>query len=303
MFIVGPTAAGKTGIAVKLAEKIDAEVVSADSMQVYKCLNIGTAKPSPSELGKIKYHLIDIKSINEEYNAGIFVESALKCIKKILVKKKNVIVAGGTGLYVRGLLYGLKETCPGDKDFRGKAELKDAKELYEELKSADPEAAESIGPHNRRRIIRALEVYYVSGKKFSEKGNWDTTKEPEIFGRRCVVFGLDTDRAGLYRRIEERVDKMVKAGLAGEAEKVIKSPDFKYSTAVQAIGYKEFIPCFEGSVTLEEAIEALKKNTRNFAKRQLTWFRKEKGIVWIKVDDVAEEEVVERILEKTEKDK
>jgi tRNA dimethylallyltransferase len=264
-------------------------------MQVYKCLNIGTAKPSSAELGKIKYHLINIKSINEEYNAGIFVESALKCIKEILAKKKNVIVAGGTGLYARGLLYGLKETCPGDKDFRGKAELKDTKELYKELKSTDPEAAQSIGPHNRRRIIRALEVYYVSGKKFSENGNWDTAKRPEIFGRRCVVFGLDMDRAGLYRRIEERVDRMVKAGLAEEAEKVIKSPDFKDSTAVQAIGYKEFIPCFEGSVTLDEAIEALKKNTRNFAKRQMTWFRKEKWVNWIKVDDMTAAEVAEKI--------
>lgn len=272
-------------------------------MQVYKCLDIGTAKPSPAEKRQVKHHLIDVKDINEEYNAGIFVESALKCIKEILSRKKNVIVAGGTGLYLRGLLYGLKETCPGDKGFRSKAELKDVEELYAELKSVDPEAADSIGPRNKRRIIRALEVYHVSGKKFSEDENWDTSKDPEISGRKCLLFGLEMDREELYRRIGERVDKMVENGLVEEAEKIIKSPDFRDSNAVQAIGYKEFIPCFEGVITLDEAIEALKKNTRNFAKRQLTWFRKEKGVIWIRVDDMEPDEVVGKILEKTEKDK
>lgn len=264
-------------------------------MQVYKCLDIGTAKPSLAKKKQVRHHLIDIKGINEEYNAGIFVESALKCIKEVLSRKKNVIVVGGTGLYLRGLLYGLKETCPGDKDFRSKAELKDVKELYEELKSVDAEAAGLIGPRNKRRIIRALEVYHVSGKKFSENKNWNTLKDPEIFGRKCLLFGLDMDRKELYRRIGERVDKMVENGLLEEAEKIIKSPDFRDSNAVQAIGYKEFIPCFEGIITLDEAIEVLKKNTRNFAKRQLTWFRKEKGVSWIRVDDVTADEVTEKI--------
>ncbi|MDD5644886.1 MAG: tRNA (adenosine(37)-N6)-dimethylallyltransferase MiaA [bacterium] len=301
IFIVGPTAAGKTEVAVKLAEKIDAEIVSADSMQVYEGLDIGTAKPPPEDLKRVKHHLIDIKRPGEEYNAGIFAESALKCIKKILDKKKNVIIAGGTGLYVRSLLYGIGETCPKDETFRKTAESKEKEELFEELKRVDAAAARAIGTHNKRRIIRALEIYCVSGKRFSENTNWNTEKEPEIFGRKCLIFGLDIDRAELYRRIEERVDKMVGNGLVEEAEKVIKSAAFENSGAAQAIGYKEFIPYFEGGITLAEAFEALKKNTRNFAKRQLTWFRKEKGVNWIKVDGMTADEVVEKIIEEMRK--
>lgn len=302
IFIAGPTCTGKTGVSIELANLINAEIISADSMQVYKGLDIGTAKPSSGGLAAVPHHLIDILRISENYNASLFCEKSLGCIADIFSRGRNVIVSGGTGMYIRGLIDGIVESPPPDKEFRDKI-LEEAPEtLYERLKKVDARAAEKIHPNNVRRVIRALEFFHATGKKFSsETCKWKVFDNEKIAGRKYRIFGLLMERDELYKQIDCRVDKMIQKGLVKEAEKVLKNRKFKHSTASQAIGYKEFVNYFEHEITLDEAVENLKKNTRNFAKRQLTWFRKDERIEWININaEIKPEEVAGIMLKRLE---
>ncbi len=303
IFIVGPTCTGKTGVSIELANFINAEIISADSMQVYKGLDIGTAKPLSGELAAVPHHLIDTLRISENYNVSLFCEKSLSCIEYIFSRGRNVIVSGGTGMYIRGLIDGIVESPPPDKEFRNEILEEGPEILYERLKEVDARAAEKIHPNNVRRVIRALEFFHATGKKFSsETCKWEAFDNEKIAGRKYRIFGLLMERDELYKRIDSRVDKMIQKGLVKEAEKVLKNKKFKHSTASQAIGYKEFVKYFEHEITLEKAVENLKKNTRNFAKRQLTWFRKDERIEWININaETKPEKIANVILKKLEK--
>ncbi len=297
IFIVGPTCTGKTRVSIELANLINAEIISADSMQVYQGLDIGTAKPSSRELTAVPHHLIGALRISENYNAALFCEKSLGFIEDIFSRGRNVIVSGGTGMYVRGLIDGIVESPPRDKEFRNAILEEEPETLYERLKEVDARAAEKIHPNNIRRVIRALEFFHATGKKFSsETCKWETFDNEKIAGRKYRIFGLLMERDELYKRIDSRVDKMIQKGLVKEAEKVLKNKKFKHSTASQAIGYKEFVNYFEHEITLEKAVENLKKNTRNFAKRQLTWFHKDGRIEWININTEAKSEEIAGIM-------
>ncbi len=295
IFLVGPTASGKSEAAVKLAELINAEIISADSMQVYLGMDIISAKPSQKELKIIPHHLIDIISPSQEYSAAIFRGRALKIIEQVIKRKKVPLITGGTGLYVQALTQGLFEDKGKDEALRKKlfaqAEEKGSAYLYERLKELDPQAAEKIHPNNTRRVIRALEAYEVNKTMLSQL---KAKREGLDRFYQVNMFGIERDREKLYRRIEARVDSMFEQGLVKEVEEL--SREKLSQTAEQALGIKQIMPYLKGTCSLEEAKEMLKRDTRRFAKRQLTWFRKEKGIVWIKADDnTSSEELARRI--------
>ncbi len=284
--ILGPTASGKTAIGIEIAKKIGGEIVSCDSMQVYKYMDIGTAKPTQKEIGDIEYHLIDIIYPDEDFNAGIYEKLAKKKIKEIKDKGRIPIIVGGTGLYFRVLRYGLHH-IPKDKKIREileeRARTEGIETLYKELSFLDPEYVTKINPNDKKRIIRALEVIKISGKKFSELSkSWE---ENTNFAKNFLVFILYKERAILYKAINKRVDKMIKEGLVSEVETLLRMGYSKNLNALSAIGYKEIIDYLEGKYSLEEAINLIKKNTRHYAKRQFIWFRKEKDAIWIDATD------------------
>lgn len=280
IFIVGPTASGKTELALKLAKKIKGEIISADSMQVYKGMDILTAKPSQILRKKIPHYLIDIISPQKDFSAADFKKRALKAIKKIHLKKKIPIIVGGTGLYVRVLVDGLFEAPQADLKMRRRLEKlaldRGTSYLYNELLKVDPAAASKIHPNDLRRIIRALEVY--------QKTNQPITKlQSKTKGLRdkyqIKIFGLDIPRAVLYQRINKRVEEMFERGAVDEVQKLAS---LKLSqSAQQALGIKEIKGFLEEKYSLEEAKRLLKRNTRHYAKRQLTWFKKMPGITAI----------------------
>ncbi|MBR3975153.1 MAG: tRNA (adenosine(37)-N6)-dimethylallyltransferase MiaA [Clostridia bacterium] len=284
--VVGATASGKTAMAVNLAKLFNGEVISADSMQIYKEMNIATAKPDKSEQDGIPHHLIDFLETDEKYSVARFVEDAKRCAKDIYSRGKIPVVAGGTGLYVDSFLENvLFDDEPDNTVVREKLLERRQKEgidsLFEELKKIDPETASSLHINNEGRIIRALEIYYLTGQTKSER---------LVLSRRAqsafspVYIGLDyKDREKLYSRIDLRVDIMLQNGLLEEAKEYFSIE--KNCTAAQAIGYKELAPFFNGEITLEEAVDNLKRATRRYAKRQLTWFRKNKKINWIYCDE------------------
>ncbi len=279
-FLIGPTAVGKTETAVYLAKKLNAEIISCDSMQIYKGMDIITSKPSKTLRRKIPHHLIDVLSAAKDYNVSKYRKDAVKIIKDIFSRRKIPLFVGGTGLYMSVLIDGIFEIKTQDKALRKKlykqAQLKGSNYLYSRLKKVDPEAAVKIHPNDTKRIIRALEVFEITGKPISElqrlrKGlseNYD-----------IVIFGLNMDRKKLYIKIDERVDKMFRKGLVCEVKKLLKSKLSK--TASCAIGIKELKGYFDGMYDLAAAKRLIKRNTRNYAKRQLTWFRKDKRIKWI----------------------
>lgn len=275
--IVGPTASGKTGLAVELAKLTDAEIVSADSMQIYKGMSVATAKPTEEEMQGVRHHMIDYVDVSEQYSVARYVSDAKECIEDIYSRGRNIIVCGGTGLYVDSLLGNMGfefESAPGKENvreaLRARAEKMSSEELYSELAGIDPSYAANVHPNNRVRVLRALEIYELTGEIPSvyrkNQINEDTPFNP-------VYIGLDfRDRGLLYKRIDARVDGMLAGGLVKEAEKYF-ALDNK-TTASQAIGYKELKPWFDGKLSLDEAVENLKKATRHYAKRQLTWFRR-----------------------------
>ncbi|MCK4518842.1 MAG: tRNA (adenosine(37)-N6)-dimethylallyltransferase MiaA [Candidatus Omnitrophica bacterium] len=285
IFLVGPTASGKSEAAVMLAKKINTEIISCDSMQVYKGMNIGTSKIKKDETRGITHHLIDVIEPDEEFNVAIFRDKVNSLIEKIHRNDRVPLLVGGSGLYMKILLDGIFDKAGEVEGFRERIE-KEARGrledyLYRKLKEVDPVAADSLHPKDKRRIIRALEVYYHLGIPISEakekrKGLWEKHS--------VLIFGLTYDRQELYERINKRVDFMFEAGLLDEVKNLVDK--FKLSrTAKNALGYKELMGFLEGEYSLDEAKRLIKRNTRRYAKRQLTWFKKEPRIEWITISE------------------
>ena len=281
--VVGPTATGKTALGVALAEAFEGEVISADSMQIYKGLDVGTAKVAPEETHGIPHHAVDILEPDEPFSVADFVTLAGTLEADISARCRLPILVGGTGLYVQSFLYGVRfaaEKTPDGLREQLAAELaeKGPEAMYKELQAADPEAAAAIHPNNQVRVLRALEHFRATGKRLSEQKAQSLPPERPY---RSLVLGLDfPDRAQLYRRIDLRVDLMMEQDLLNEAKRVWEHRDI-YKTAAQAIGYKEFFPYFAGESALAPCVEKLKQASRNYAKRQLTWFRHMEGICWL----------------------
>jgi len=281
--IVGPTASGKTALSIELAKKINGEIVSCDSMQIYKKMDIGSAKPTTEEMQGIKHYMIDIVEPNERFSVAEYKKQAENAIEEILQKGKVPIVIGGTGLYADSLIYGIEyPEIEFDEEYRKKLEeqantQQGLKELYEKAKKIDEDAIQKISPNDKKRIIRILEIYHSTGK---------TKTELEVESRKnevkydYKVFAIDMDRSILYDRINRRVDIMLENGLIEEVKKLLEEYD-KFPTAMQGLGYKEVVEYFDGILTKEEMIEKIKQETRRYAKRQLTWFRKNKDTIWL----------------------
>jgi tRNA dimethylallyltransferase len=285
LIILGPTAVGKSKLAIELAQKLDGEIISADSMQVYFGMDIGTAKPSKEELEEVPHHLINIIPPDKNWSVSDFVSNAKSIIKDIVNNGKLPIVVGGTGLYLNALIEGYAfPKIEANKDIRGRLEG-EAKSfgsvhLYEKLKKVDPYAASKIHFNDLKRIIRALEVFEITGKPMSQL----QSKDEENLPYETVLVGLDMDRKKLYERIEERVDQMLKTGLIDEVKGLIAEGYDRKLTSMQAIGYKEVAEHLHGKYTYDELVNILKQNTRNFAKRQMTWFRRFKNVNWFDVE-------------------
>ena len=280
--IGGPTASGKSNLAVELAKKIDGEIISADSMQIYKDMNIGTAKITEEEMQGIPHYMIDIVSPEERYSVSEYKKEAEKAIEEILKKGKMPIIVGGTGLYIESLIYGIEfQQEEFDEEYRKKldniAEKEGLEKLYEEAKKIDPKAMEKISKNDRKRIIRVLEIYHKTGKTKTEQEIESRKKEVKY---NYKLFAINFDREKLYSRIEQRIDQMIENGLIQEVEDIKKKYN-KFPTAMQGLGYKEVVEYLENKITKEEMLEKLKKETRHYAKRQLTWFRKYKEIIWL----------------------
>jgi len=285
--IAGPTASGKTDLAINLALETDGEVVSADSMQIYRYMDIGTAKPSKEEMKGIPHHMIDILDPDESYSVALYKRDAEKCIRDILSRGKLRIIAGGTGLYINSLIYNIKfsETVT-DEEFRKKmqriAETEGPMVLHEMLRKVDPESAEKIHYNNVKRVIRALEVYEYTKKPISQHQKESRIEPPEF---RYLVFILSMDREKLYDRINRRVDKMIENGLVDEVRRLLEKGYKPGSTALQGLGYKEIIRYLNSEIPFEEAVRILKRDTRHYAKRQITWFRAIKDAIWLEGGD------------------
>ena len=275
--IVGPTAIGKTALSIKLAQYFNTQIISADSRQFYKEMNIGTAVPSEEELNAAPHHFIQHKSIKEQYSVGDFERDFISKIEDLHQKKPIVILVGGSGLYVKAVTKGLDYFPEVDDKIRAQLNKKFADEglipLQNQLESLDPVAYKSIAIDNPQRVIRALEICIGTNQPYS---SYLTNSEKER-AFKTISIGLDADRSIIYDRINERVDLMIKNGLLEEVKTLLPSKDLN---ALNTVGYKELFAHFEGNTTLEFAISEIKKNTRRFAKRQLTWFRKDKSIKW-----------------------
>ena len=281
LIICGPTASGKSALALQLAHILDAEIVNADSMQVYRRLDIGTAKPSPEQQNEIQHHLIDIIDPDKQFSAADFACVADAAIRDIVSRGKRVIVAGGTGLYIRALIHGLVDLPGGEGGLRQalKDEAAEAGNLamLEQLRCVDPELAATLHPNNLMRIIRALEVYRLTGIPLSRY-----QQEHAFAGRRyeTLQIGISVDRALLYERIEERVEQMLAAGLMEEVRRVIAAGFGRNLKSMRSIGYKETAALLAGEISAEEACRLIKRNTRHYAKRQMTWFKADTDILW-----------------------
>lgn len=284
IFLVGPTAIGKSEIAVRLAKKINAEIISCDSMQIYKYMDIITSKPALSLRRKIHHHLINIISPEEEYNVSRYCQDASRKIKEITKRGGIALFVGGTGLYVSMLMDGIFKAGAQNQRIRDRlykqADNFGSDYLFERLKKIDPQAALKIHPHDTKRIIRALEVFEATGKPISIL---QKQRRGFIDDYAVRIFCLNLKRDKLYKKIEERVDKMFKQGLVGEVKQLLKLRLSK--TAAYAIGVKELKGYFDGSYDIKEAKRLIKRNTRLYAKRQITWFRKDKRIKWVNVND------------------
>ena len=295
--ICGPTASGKTGLSIELAKKIDGEIVSCDSMQIYKDMTIGTAKVTKEEMQGIPHHLIDFVSPDERYSVSDFQKDATNAIKEIISKGKVPIVVGGTGLYADTLIYNIQyPEIETDLEYRKQLEEMIKKEglevAYQKAKEIDSEAAEKVSNNDQKRIMRILEIYHQTGKTKTMLEKESRMQEPTY---QYLVYAIGMDREKLYDRINQRVDIMIEQGLIQEVQTLVKKYQH-FPTAMQGLGYKEVVSYLNGEMTKEEMIEKLKMETRRYAKRQLTWFRKNKETTWI--DGLApKEENVQRILD------
>lgn len=300
VILTGPTAVGKTALSIELAKKINGAIISADSMQVYKHMDIGSAKIMPEEMQGITHYLIDELEPSEEFHVVRFVELAKKYMQDIYAAGKIPIIVGGTGFYIQALLYDIdfaEQEC--DEEYRQSLEQlayeKGSETLHKMLREVDPESAEAIHANNIKRVIRALEFYHLSGKKISEHNEKERQKSsPYEF----AYFVLSDDRAKLYANIDKRVDIMVERGLVDEVTRLQEMGCHSEMVAMQGLGYKEILDYLDGKSTLDEAIYIIKRETRHFAKRQLTWFRRERDVIWLDKGDYQykEEKILEEML-------
>ena len=291
--IAGPTASGKTALSIELSRRISGEVVSCDSMMVYRGMDIGTAKPTRAEMDGIPHHMIDVADPAENYSAARYRDEARAVIADIASRGHMPIMCGGTGLYITSLLNGMafapEKTDPAIRArLQARADAGDGAALYAELQRIDPDYAAQVHPNNLPRVIRALELFEATGRRMSDQRREARPAEAP-YDALCLCLTC-RDRAALYSRIDRRVDGLVENGVLDEARRVYDHRD-AYRTAAQAIGYKDFFPYFEGTASLTECTERLKQATRNYAKRQLTWFRRQNDAVWLYLD---EEDVTER---------
>ena len=295
--VLGPTASGKTSLGIEIAEKFDGEIVSADSMQIYENMDIATAKPTADELSRVRHHLIGFVPVGEKFSVAKYKEKATQVIDDILSRGKLPVVVGGTGFYIDTLVKNTEFLDCEESDIREKLEARceenGIETLYNELKDIDPKTADRLHINDNKRIIRALEVYYSTGKTISEQDEASHLNESKY--RWCLIGLKAQDRQYLYDRINLRVDKMLEEGLIEETENFFESE--VSSTAAQAIGYKELKPYIDSLVTLEEAVEKLKMESRRYAKRQLTWFRRNTDIHWLDIDTLTSEELIGKACE------
>lgn len=283
IILTGPTAVGKTALSIKLAEKIGGEIISADSMQVYKYMDIGSAKIRPEEMQGIPHHLIDVLMPEEEFNVVAFQKMAKECLLGIYGRGHIPIVAGGTGFYIQALLYDIsfeqeEENTSLRKDLEALAQKEGNHYLHERLKEVDPVSAKEIHENNRKRVIRALEFYERNHSPISLH-NEEQRKKPSAY--KSCYFVLNDKRQSLYERIDARVDIMLKQGLLEEVKHLKEMGYQKSMVSMQGLGYKELLSYLEGEISFEEAVYLIKRDSRRFAKRQLTWFRREKDVIWI----------------------
>ena len=283
VILTGPTAVGKTALSVKLAKAVDGAIISADSMQVYKGMDIGSAKVTPEEMGGIKHYLIDVLEPDEEFHVVRFQQMAKEAMEEIYSMGKIPILTGGTGFYIQSVLYDIDFTSQQEDTAYREALERIAREegnhvLHERLRKVDPVSAEKIHANNVKRMIRALEFYEKTGIPISEHNEMEASKEsPYDF----CYFVLNDDRQKLYEKIEKRIDQMLEQGLVEEV-KALKDRGFhKEMVSMQGLGYKEILEWLDGEISFEEAVYRIKRDTRHFAKRQLTWFRREKQVIWV----------------------
>ena len=299
VILTGPTAVGKTALSIRLAKEINGAVISADSMQVYRHMDIGSAKIRPEEMQGVKHYLIDILEPEEEFHVVRFVEEAKAALEEIYRNGQIPIIAGGTGFYIQALLYDINfdgQDCDADyrRELEQIAEEKGAEYLHQMLEEVDAESAKAIHANNTKRVIRALEFYHVSGKKISAHNETEHQKEsPYNF----AYFVLTDERErlykrieALYRRIDERIDEMMKEGLLEEVQNLKNMGYHRGMVSMQGLGYKEILAYLDGEISLERAVYLIKRDTRHFAKRQLTWFRRERDVIWFDKEQYAYQE-------------
>ena len=289
IILTGPTAAGKTKLSIALAKAINGEIISADSMQVYRHMDIGSAKIRPEELQGIKHYLVDLLDPTEDFNIVLFQNYAKQAIAEIYEKGKIPIIVGGTGFYIQSVLYDIDFQESGeDKELRSELEAlaceKGAQFVHDILKECDPQAAQEIHANNIKRVIRAIEFNRQTGQKISAHNASERVKQSAYDS---YYFVLTDKRENLYDNIEKRVDRMIQDGLVDEVRHLMEIGCKRDSTAMQGLGYKEIISYLMGEMTLEEAVGTIKRDTRHFAKRQLTWFRRERDVIWIEKDKFA----------------
>lgn len=300
VILTGPTAVGKSALSVALAKKINGSIISADSMQVYRHMDIGSAKITIEEMQGVRHDLIDVLEPTEEFHVVRFVEMAKKCLQDIYREGKIPVIAGGTGFYIQALLYDIDFT-EQESDAACRAQLERLAEergsayLHDLLAEVDPESAESIHANNRKRIIRALEFYQLTGKKISEHNREEREKKSPY---QFAYFVLNEERSRLYERIDRRVDRMIERGLVDEVRRLKEMGCRRDMVSMQGLGYKEILDYLDGALTLEEAVYILKRETRHFAKRQLTWFKRERDVIWLDKEayHCREEEILAEML-------
>ena len=293
IILAGPTAVGKTSLSIRLAKETGGEIISADSMQVYRHMDIGSAKITKEEMEGVPHYLVDVLEPEEEFNVVRFQQMANEAAERIWEKGKIPLVVGGTGFYIQALLYDIDFTeNDGDESYRRQLEQKasdeeGASELYEMLKAVDLKAAQEIHPRNIKRIVRALEFYHQTGKKISEHNE---TQRQKMSPYNYAYFVLTDERGRLYERIDRRVDLMMEQGLLDEVRYLKERGVRKDSTAMQGLGYKELYAYLDGEYPLDEAVRIIKRDTRHFAKRQLTWFKRERDVIWADKSVIGQDE-------------
>jgi tRNA dimethylallyltransferase len=295
IILLGPTGVGKTGASILLARKLGTEIIGSDSMQIYRGMDIGTAKPTLEERAEIRHHMIDIVDPSESFSTGQYIEKVVPIIEDLHAAGKIPLIVGGTGLYIKAVTRGIFSGPSADWNLRDSLIEREEDErgsLYAYLSEIDPDAAAKIEKNDTRRIVRAIEVRMKSGEKISLLQKRYTQPLPYEF----IKIGLSKERRELYRMIEERVDRMVACGLREEVVRLLRMNPGR--TPLQAIGYKEFALHREGGITLKEAVALVKRNTRRYAKRQFTWFRKEEGIRWIDITGVHTDKEIFRAIER-----